>query len=169
MEGSTPNEAAAQVVPSGRHIKSSHQVVTSILHAPIAVAYGPPSSGDSRLGGHECDIRPTGACLCKRANAPAWRGRPQEAVPVSKLESGATHQRLNWLKRSVSQDRGWRQDCFWNWPAIAERRVRPDGIVVLTPALNEDLGFAWCVEDLTVKLLISELAIKALIVSILPW
>ncbi len=47
--------------------------------------------------------------------------------------------------------------------------MRPDGIVMVSPALNENLGFAERGEDLTVKQLISELAIKALIVSILPW
>jgi hypothetical protein len=34
---------------------------------------------------------------------------------------------------------------------------------MFSPALNENLGFAECGEDLTVKQLISELAIKALV------
>ena len=41
-------------------------------------------------------------------------------------------------------------------------------VVVLSPALDEDLGLEEGVEDLTVEELVAQLAIKAFIVAILP-
>jgi hypothetical protein len=46
--------------------------------------------------------------------------------------------------------------------------VRPDGIVFLSPALYQDLGFLQGIEDLAVEQLIPQFPIKALVVAILP-
>jgi len=47
--------------------------------------------------------------------------------------------------------------------------VRPDGVVVPAPTLNEDPGFCQCVKDLAVEQFVPELAIEALVVAVLPW
>ena len=46
--------------------------------------------------------------------------------------------------------------------------MRSDGIVVVPPTLDQNLGFLECEEDLAVQALVPELAIEALVVAILP-
>jgi hypothetical protein len=46
--------------------------------------------------------------------------------------------------------------------------VRPDGVVVATPFLDQDLGFAQGVEELAVEEFIAESGIEAFTVAILP-
>jgi hypothetical protein len=43
-----------------------------------------------------------------------------------------------------------------------------DCVVVLSPAFNEHLCLLQCVEDLAIEQLISELAVEAFIVAVLP-
>src|SRR5262245_66125027 len=47
--------------------------------------------------------------------------------------------------------------------------MRPHSVVMTPPALNDDLGFAKCVEDFAVKQLVAQASIEALDVAILPW
>ena len=51
---------------------------------------------------------------------------------------------------------------------VAERRVRPHGIVVLSPAYGDDPGFAKRVEDLAVQQLIAEPGVERLDEPVLP-
>lgn len=44
----------------------------------------------------------------------------------------------------------------------------PDGVVVLPPHLDDDLGFIESVEDLTIEQLVSELAVKGFHVAVFP-
>ncbi len=46
--------------------------------------------------------------------------------------------------------------------------MRSDGIVVTTPALDDDLGFAQRVEDFAVEQLVAQASIEALDVTVLP-
>jgi hypothetical protein len=46
--------------------------------------------------------------------------------------------------------------------------VRPDGVIVATPFLDQDLGFAQGVEELAVEEFIAESGIEAFTVAILP-
>jgi hypothetical protein len=46
--------------------------------------------------------------------------------------------------------------------------VRPDRIVFLPPALDQDLGLLQGVENLPVEQLITQLPIEALVVTVLP-
>lgn len=46
--------------------------------------------------------------------------------------------------------------------------MRADGVVVPPPLFDDDLGFSQRVEDLTVEQLVSELAVEAFIVAVLP-
>ena len=75
---------------------------------------------------------------------------------------------LDDLKRSVRRYSRARQDRFWGWRLVAKRTMRPDRVVVLAPAIDEDGCFSKCVEDFAVEELISELSIEALIVAVLP-
>ena len=51
---------------------------------------------------------------------------------------------------------------------IAERAVRPDGVVVFAPALDQDLRLQQRVEDFAVEQLVAQLAVEALAVAVLP-
>src|SRR4051795_12404924 len=51
---------------------------------------------------------------------------------------------------------------------VAEGCMRPDGIVMTAPALDDDLRLAESVEDLAVEQLVPEPGIKALDIAILP-
>ena len=46
--------------------------------------------------------------------------------------------------------------------------MRPDGIIVTTPALDDDPGFLECVEDLAVEQFVPKLGVEALDVAVLP-
>ena len=46
--------------------------------------------------------------------------------------------------------------------------MRPDGVVMPTPSLDQHLSFLERVEDLAVEQLVSELAIEGLIEAVLP-
>lgn len=47
--------------------------------------------------------------------------------------------------------------------------VRPHRVVVLAPALDDDLGLLERVEDLAVEQLVAKLAVEAFIVVVLSW
>ena len=51
---------------------------------------------------------------------------------------------------------------------VADRRMRPDSVVVPPPALDDDLGLAQGVEDLAVKQLVAQPGIKTLDEPVLP-
>ncbi len=52
--------------------------------------------------------------------------------------------------------------------SISQSTVGPDCIVLLPPALYQDLGLLQGVENLAVEQLVPELPIKALVVTVLP-
>ena len=45
----------------------------------------------------------------------------------------------------------------------------PDGVVVAPPRLDQHSGLGEAVEDLSVKQLVTQRAIEALVVAVLPW
>ena len=45
----------------------------------------------------------------------------------------------------------YRDDAFGHWWTVSQSAVRSDGVVVATPSLDQDLGLAQAVEDLTVQ------------------
>jgi hypothetical protein len=51
---------------------------------------------------------------------------------------------------------------------VAERAVRPDGVVVAPPSLDQHLGSLERVEDPAAQQLVSRLAVEALVVAVLP-
>lgn len=59
-------------------------------------------------------------------------------------------------------------DCFRRWGTVSQGAVGPDGVVVAAPFLDQDLGFAQCVEDITVEEFIAKTGIEAFTVAILP-
>jgi hypothetical protein len=61
-----------------------------------------------------------------------------------------------------------RQDGFGSRWFVAQRVVRPDGVVVLTPAFDQHLGFVQRGEVLAVERLVTQLSMEALIVANLP-
>src|SRR3982751_2237172 len=52
--------------------------------------------------------------------------------------------------------------------SILQRGVRSDGVVVMAPLTDHNLGFLQTVEDLTVEQLIAQLAVEGLAVAVLP-
>ena len=61
-----------------------------------------------------------------------------------------------------------RDDGFWRWGAVSQGAVRPDGVVVAAPFLDQDLGFTQGVEDLAVEEFIAKPGVEALAIPILP-
>ena len=59
-------------------------------------------------------------------------------------------------------------DGFRRWGTVSQGAVRPDGVVVATPSLDQDLSFAQGVEELAVEEFIAETGIEAFTVAILP-
>ena len=53
------------------------------------------------------------------------------------------------------------------WRSVAQRTVRPDGVVVAPPLLDQHFCLPQCVEDLAIEQLVPELAVKALVVAVL--
>ena len=47
--------------------------------------------------------------------------------------------------------------------------MRPFGVVMHSPLLDDDFGLLEAVEDLPVKQFIPELSIETLVVAVLPW
>ncbi len=60
------------------------------------------------------------------------------------------------------------QDSLWRWRPVSEGAVWPDSVVVLTPLLDQRLGFLQRVEDLAIEQLVPQLSIEALVVAVLP-
>lgn len=56
-------------------------------------------------------------------------------------------QHLDWPERSVGQTGCWRQDGFRCQRAIVERGMRPDGIVMAPPCLDQHLRLIVEVDD----------------------
>src|ERR1035437_8556484 len=60
------------------------------------------------------------------------------------------------------------QDCLrCRWP-VAQRRMRPHRVVLHSPLFDHHLRLLQGVEDLSVQALISQLAVEALTVPVLP-
>ena len=64
---------------------------------------------------------------------------------------------LAWVGRVV---------CGW-WPE-AKHTMRPDGVVVIAPSLDQHLRLRQIVEDFPIQQLFPELAVEALVVAVLP-
>src|SRR5690606_3592060 len=71
-------------------------------------------------------------------------------------------------ERSVGRTRSCRQDRFGRRWSIAERGVRPYGIVMQSPSLDEHLRFVERRELLRREDLVAQLRIEALAVAVLP-
>ena len=56
----------------------------------------------------------------------------------------------------------------WRRRFVAKGTVRPDGVAVPSPLLDEHLRLFERVEDLSVQELVPELAVEALVVAVLP-
>ena len=102
--------------------------------------------------GQVIDQRPLGGparMLCQRLG-----GEPPKGGPVRLL---VHHGSL------VHED-----DALGRWRTVSEGTVRPDGVVVSPPLLDDDLSLAERVEDLAIEKFIPEAGIEAFAVSILP-
>ena len=54
----------------------------------------------------------------------------------------------------------YRHHAFWRWWAVAQAAVRPDGVVVMPPAFDEDARFAQGIKHLCVEQLIEKAGMK---------
>ena len=63
---------------------------------------------------------------------------------------------------------GWQDGLWCQWP-VAERTMRPDGVVVIVPSLDQHFRLRQIVEDFPIQQLVPELAVEALVVAVLPW
>jgi len=61
-----------------------------------------------------------------------------------------------------------RDDGFRRWGTVSQGAVRPYGIVVAAPFLDQDLGFAQGARDLAIEEFIAKPGVEALAVPILP-
>ena len=62
----------------------------------------------------------------------------------------------------------YRREAFRRRRSVAQSAVRPDGVVVDVPLLDEDLGLARGMEQLAVEKFVTEPCVEAFTVSILP-
>ena len=78
--------------------------------------------------------------------------------------------RLPWLEplNSVGQIAAVLTNGLRCRRSVADGTMRPDGVVVLAPMLDQHLGLLEGVEDLTVEQLIPKLPVEALVVAVLP-
>src|SRR6187402_1800935 len=58
--------------------------------------------------------------------------------------------------------------CLGGWRPVAQRRVRPDSLVVLAPPFDDNPGLLQRVEDLAVEQLVAKLRVEALAIAVLP-
>ena len=58
---------------------------------------------------------------------------------------------------------------FRGGSAVADRGMRPNGVVVASPALDDDLSLAQRVEDLAIEQFVAQAGIEALDEAVLPW
>ena len=52
--------------------------------------------------------------------------------------------------------------------ALSERAMRPNGVVVVAPLLDQHFRLLQCVEDFAVQQLVPKLAVEALVVAVFP-
>src|SRR5438552_9349966 len=79
------------------------------------------------------------------------------------------HGRRSWSGlRSRPCGERWHEHLRGRSP-VADRGMRPDGVVVPSPTLDDDLGLAQHVEDLAVEQLVAQARIEALDEAVLPW
>ena len=60
----------------------------------------------------------------------------------------------------------WQHRLRRRW-SVAQRTVWPNGVVVVTPSLDQHFRLLQCVEDFGVQQLISELWVEALVATVL--
>src|ERR1039457_5822817 len=60
------------------------------------------------------------------------------------------------------------QDCLRRRPLVPQRRMRPYRVVVHSPLLDHHLGLFQRIEDLATQAFISQLAVEAFTVAVLP-
>src|SRR5215204_3513330 len=103
--------------------------------------------------------RDPGGAIIDRSGAKPWRLGPL---------SHGWHGRRSWSGlRSRPCGESWHEHLGGRG-LVAEGCMRPDGIVMTAPALDDDLRLAESVEDLAVEQLVPEPGIKALDIAILP-
>src|SRR5271167_3320809 len=76
-----------------------------------------------------------------------------------------------WETRSVfhiSMPRFLPQEGWRRWWSVAQRRMRPYRVVVHSPLFDHHLGLLQRIEDLALQAFISQLAVEALTVPVLP-
>ena len=83
-----------------------------------------------------------------------WPGLPPSSGPGSMLVHGGP--------------RVHRDDGFRRWATVSQGAVGPDGVVMATLFLDQDLGLLQGVEDLSVEEFVAESGIEAFAISVLP-
>src|SRR5271169_5746130 len=76
-----------------------------------------------------------------------------------------------WETRSVfhiSMPRFLQQEGWRRWWSVAQRRMRPYRVVVHSPLFDHHLGLLQRIEDLAIQAFISQLAVEAFTVPVLP-
>jgi hypothetical protein len=78
--------------------------------------------------------------------------------------------RKGWLagSRRRPESRPLRRERHRRWRLVAQRRVRPPGVVLHSPLLDHDLCLSERVKNLPVQAFISQLPVEAFAVSVLP-
>src|SRR5271156_140792 len=67
----------------------------------------------------------------------------------------------------ISMPRFWQDSLWCRWP-VAQRRMRPLRVIFHAPPLRQNLGLLQRVKNLAVQELISQLAVEALAIPVLP-
>ena len=62
---------------------------------------------------------------------------------------------------------GWQGGLWLRW-LVAKRTMRPDGVVVIAPSLDQHLRLRQIIEDFPIQQPFLELAVEALVVAVLP-
>ncbi len=111
-------------------------------------------------------------------NAPAaWLGRqvvtgPHQVVgwnvSLELVAAPAEHGRRSWSGLRSRPCGECRHEHLRGGRLVADRGVRPDGVVVPSPALDDDLGLAQRVKDLSVEQFVAQACIEAPDEPVLP-
>ena len=92
------------------------------------------------------------------------------AKQIGKLVQASWSAPIGWSNLMLMHGRPlvYRLHAFWHRWTVAEGAVGPDGVVVMPPALDQDLRLAEGVEDLPVEQLIPETGVEAFAVAVFP-
>ena len=74
-----------------------------------------------------------------------------------------------WYQFLSYSHRSFRLNRLGCWRPIAECTVRPERVVLMSPALDQDLGLKQRIEDLAIEKLSAEFPIERFDIAILPW